>query len=116
MKPCRHADYHASCRICYLAATRSDYAKLWGEPPPGPRGKIARFFYALFKYFRSGARRATGREQKRRLEICAGCEHKKENDSCKLCGCGLSVKASWESEACPIGKWNPKSTAPKKVQ
>lgn len=40
-KPCRidpaklHGDAPApGCRLCELAATRADYAELWGEPPP----------------------------------------------------------------------------------
>lgn len=34
MKPCRHADAVAGCRLCELARTHAGYAKLWGEPEP----------------------------------------------------------------------------------
>lgn len=35
-KPCRaeHGDRRPGCRVCELAATRADYAALWGEPAP----------------------------------------------------------------------------------
>lgn len=36
-KPCGHRAPAAGCRPCHLAATRPDYAALWGEPvPSGP--------------------------------------------------------------------------------
>lgn len=39
-KPCRlypddpHTAPRPGCRLCELAATRGDYARLWGEPAP----------------------------------------------------------------------------------
>lgn len=35
MKPCRHPERVATCRVCTLYATREDYRRLWGgEPQP----------------------------------------------------------------------------------
>jgi len=40
-----------------------------------------------------------------RLEICGKCPEQKEDGSCGVCGCLVSLKASWRSEACPLLKW-----------
>lgn len=40
----------------------------------------------------------------KRLEICNACEHY-DNGTCKLCGCGMSIKARMETAHCPINKW-----------
>jgi hypothetical protein len=47
----------------------------------------------------------------KRIEICNGCEHKKEMDGvkniCSLCGCMLKTKVfSKFKGACPAGKWD----------
>jgi hypothetical protein len=48
-------------------------------------------------------------EQKRRLEICRGCEHavKGPMDTvrCALCGCVSQFKTWLETENCPEGRW-----------
>ena len=45
-------------------------------------------------------------EQKRRLDICDGCEFLvREANVCGACGCKLAVKSQWASSSCPKGKW-----------
>jgi hypothetical protein len=44
----------------------------------------------------------------RRIEICANCEHSHtlgDNLYCKLCGCGLSLKALFKASQCPRNLW-----------
>lgn len=36
--------------------------------------------------------------------ICLGCSEN-ENGTCKACGCYLSIKNTWKTESCPLGKW-----------
>ena len=48
----------------------------------------------------------TPEEKKRRLSICANCEHfDKDRKICKICGCYMQIKAGFRSVGCPIGKW-----------
>jgi hypothetical protein len=47
----------------------------------------------------------------KRIEICNGCEHKKQNaifkNVCELCGCALKAKVFTPVKgACPAGKWD----------
>lgn len=47
----------------------------------------------------------------KRIEICNGCEHKKQNslsiNVCNLCGCALKAKVFTPVKgACPAGKWD----------
>jgi hypothetical protein len=39
-----------------------------------------------------------------RLSICKDCD-KNKNSRCLECGCFINIKASWESEKCPLEKW-----------
>lgn len=43
-------------------------------------------------------------EYQDRLEICADCE-KRAGNSCRLCGCGLTLKARAAAWHCPLGLW-----------
>ena len=51
----------------------------------------------------------TGKELERVREICKSCEAYYEKGilpRCKHCGCCTALKTKWESEDCPLGKWN----------
>lgn len=61
---------------------------------------IAKSFYRMLE------------DKKRRLEICASCEHKTEKvvlgieyDACNVCGCVLTAKAQVPLSTCPLRKW-----------
>ena len=61
---------------------------------------------AGIKYIGSGFKNASEEEQKRRLDICHGCEFfDKSQNRCSKCSCYLSWKTVLESSECPIGKW-----------
>jgi hypothetical protein len=44
-----------------------------------------------------------------RLAICHRCPQL-DGDTCRLCGCRMSVKATWAEQRCPIGKWEAVAT------
>jgi len=50
-----------------------------------------------------------GERTKRRMSICATCEHLKRPDSitkqCSICGCMIEAKARIGAMVCPLGKW-----------
>ena len=59
---------------------------------------------------------ASYQKKLKRLNICDGCTHKKDNfrflffkkegiAQCNICKCALVDKTIWEDEKCPKGKW-----------
>ena len=43
-----------------------------------------------------------------RLDVCNGCEFLfKKTNTCKKCGCFMTLKVKLENASCPIGKWKP---------
>ncbi len=57
-------------------------------------------------HIKSGLQTVSEEEIKRRLDVCADCEHFIPHSSrCKLCGCFTKFKAKLKSGGCPINKW-----------
>ena len=54
--------------------------------------------------FKTGKVVASKEEINRRMEICNGCEFKKDT-RCSKCGCFLTYKVGLISETCPEWKW-----------
>ncbi len=49
---------------------------------------------------------ATKEQADVRLHICKQCEHiVKPTNTCKKCGCFMSVKTKLKNVKCPINKW-----------
>jgi hypothetical protein len=44
-------------------------------------------------------------ERLARLAVCRDCPEF-SNNTCKVCGCNMGVKASWKRQDCPLGKWD----------
>lgn len=65
--------------------------------------RLFRFIKALVKYIIWGET-VDQRVYDTRLEICSNCNDKC-GKTCCLCGCYLTKKAKWSSEACPKNKW-----------
>lgn len=64
------------------------------------------FGKAVASHVASGLATVDAAEQARRMAICEACpEFVVEDRRCVLCGCSMSLKTRWESEACPLGKW-----------
>jgi hypothetical protein len=41
-----------------------------------------------------------------RMDICKGCEHfRKTNQTCRKCGCFMSLKTTLKAAKCPVDKW-----------
>lgn len=46
-------------------------------------------------------------ERNQRFDICLNCEFLfKPTNSCKKCGCFMSIKTYMPKQSCPIGKWD----------
>lgn len=70
--------------------------------------KIKNFSKAIYNYIKSGFKKVSKKEYKRRLSICSSCESiNSEKQECKICGCRLLMKAKWKTEKCPKEKWDP---------
>ena len=73
--------------------------------------RAATFGKAIVNHARNGFKRCPTKVYVARLDICWGCdklikdETRETTGSCTECGCSVSSKAKWASEACPIGKW-----------
>lgn len=49
---------------------------------------------------------ATTATRDQRLSICQDCEHLlKLTNTCKKCGCFMTLKTCLSAAKCPIGKW-----------
>lgn len=94
----------------HLQAYRRIYAE-WGyEVPPIVEPSLAQkaknFTKAVTKHVIKGFRNVPEDVQKARYDTCKGCEHyNPEKDSCRLCGCKMSVKTGWAEQECPINLW-----------
>ena len=61
---------------------------------------------SIVDYAKSGFEDASQDKYKERLTICDLCEFlDKDKGSCTICGCAMAVKAKWDIEKCPKGKW-----------
>ena len=61
---------------------------------------------ATFNHAKDGFKKVSDDVFKERMDICRGCEHfNAESERCNNCGCFLNIKATWNSEKCPLSKW-----------
>lgn len=69
-------------------------------------GQVVKFVGAAVRHAADGFARVDDKELGGRLATCALCEHRRKADwVCEKCGCYITVKATWRSETCPLGKW-----------
>lgn len=106
-------DFDDPCAKC----PRGKWADLGckqATPPPRPAfpstGKMAATFASAVKKEvmarLAGKGRVPKEEVERRLGVCAGCEfYHAASGRCIKCGCFLKAKASFVSQACPVGRW-----------
>jgi len=59
---------------------------------------------SLADFVSDGCKLVAADEYRRRLEICDGCEERRDN-RCRRCGCRLSLKARGRAFRCPLGNW-----------
>ena len=63
---------------------------------------------AVATHVTRGMKTCTEEEVKSRLDVCHSCPfYNQEKDTCKVCGCHLSIKAKWREQQCPKGYWPP---------
>lgn len=62
---------------------------------------IKNFGKESLNFVQAGMPIVTKEEYKKRLETCNSCDILKDNGSCGLCGCNMSVKAKWATSKCP---------------
>jgi len=108
MKPCRHAEPEPLCRVCWLYENDPTYRALWDgqakDPDSGLLARVGNFLAAVGHHLLAGLPKVNEEEYTRRLGLCEACENYVAG-SCRLCGCGLRVKAAWAEQKCPAGKW-----------
>jgi len=66
--------------------------------------RVVNFATSALNHAKNGFKMADEKLYQSRLDICTSC-NKNKNGTCQECGCILSIKASWDSEKCPIDKW-----------
>lgn len=65
------------------------------------------FTKAVVKHLGDGMKKVDVQKYQRRLNQCNGCSLRvKKRCTHEDCGCFIDKKAWWNSEECPLGKWN----------
>lgn len=108
MKPpcgCDAGRRDPGCRVCWLYENDPRYRLLWDGEPTAAR-MAASFAAAVGGHVLSGMKGVSGEVREARLAACRACDvYRAATDSCRLCGCNVSVKTRWASSRCPVGKW-----------
>lgn len=68
------------------------------------RPRISKFFVALWRWLRGGARLAVPATQQRRRGICGNCALNFKGQ-CLDCTCFIALKIKFATERCPLKKW-----------
>lgn len=90
------------------AATENTATEAGPPEMPSLARRAANLGVAFMRHAVDGLRHVTEEEYEARLQICRSCSScDQEQLICRQpsCGCLLTVKARWASEACPLGKW-----------
>jgi len=85
------------------------------QRPPSLARQAWNLARSLTDFVVDGCKTVTQKQYEARLEICDGCDHRR-NNRCMKCGCRLSLKAQGRAFTCPEGKWpsveRPSQSAP----
>ena len=117
----KHPHFHKLCQA------RTDYFELWekgagpgqnlqpvtehnnGSSEPGMIRKAFNFTKAVARHVTNGSKHVDEETYNARLSTCQECEMCDTTRMVckhKSCGCTLKVKALWDSEHCPLKKWD----------
>jgi hypothetical protein len=97
----------------WLAAAKDHARQLSGVADSATTAKLPplwkqalTFARALARHIKAGLPKATQALAERRLAICEQCPRFQVDGSrCGVCGCAMRLKAAWEQETCPEGRW-----------
>jgi tetratricopeptide (TPR) repeat protein len=102
----RSQAYLGGSMVASVMAGQSNAVSPSAKPTGGP--SLLRMAMSATKavagFAGSGFKSTPAETQRRRLQICAVCEHH-TGVRCKICGCFTGVKSRLLHENCPIGKW-----------
>ena len=98
----RHVLHHAG-RPCDGEGSAPDTP----PPPqlPGILTRAANFAAAVAAHVAAGLPTLPPEATAARLAVCAPCDQRLPGGECAVCGCNLTVKASWREQECPLDKW-----------
>ena len=73
---------------------------------PSLATQVKNFGTALVRHVAAGMPKTPDATQAERLAICQSCpRYQADSQRCGTCGCYVAVKAAWEQETCPEGRW-----------
>lgn len=87
------------CRHCWHSLNTPFFRKLWGIDV------VLNVAEAVVKHAADGMALVDEKTLCHRLAICETCEEQNGSGNCGVCGCIISLKATWRSESCPLLKW-----------
>jgi len=78
---------------------------------PGIMALTGHFALAVANHTKNNVKYVTKEKLEKRLIDCVNCDFLHKGRCLhRKCGCRIWVKAKWESEKCPIGKWKDEAT------
>jgi hypothetical protein len=93
--------------LTVISRDRADKPKL-----PGVVTLAANLAAAVATHVVDGVAKVQPAELEDRLQVCTLCDQRRD-DRCSVCGCFISVKATWRTSECPLGRWPaPRAAAP----
>jgi len=81
-----------------------DSARAPNQKPPSLARQAWNLARSLADFVADGCKTVTPEQYQARLEICDGCDHRR-NNRCMKFGCRLSLKAQGRAFKCPEAKW-----------
>jgi hypothetical protein len=117
MKPCPNDPTICKCAICKLYVDNPIYRELWDkglpgtpaqpvQPPlPGLLRQGLNLITAVAQHVATGMQSSDSETYQKRMAICKACPKLRPDNRCSGCGCFMNVKASWDEQKCPDGKW-----------
>jgi hypothetical protein len=72
--------------------------------PPGAAVRAWNVVRAAALFVADGLRTVAADVYRARLAVCDVCPQR-QDDTCRVCGCRLSMKARGRAFRCPLGKW-----------
>lgn len=91
-----------------MSRPRCHYAAeigMWLHCRPPLWRRMANFARSLARHAAAGFPITPAARKAARLAACRACPKLRPDGSCGSCGCVVEVKAAWDRESCPDGRW-----------